>query len=315
MDDRSEALAEIVTTARRHGLTLDEIARALEGGTPGPSRETRARGVLVRVLGYLGGTFVFAGLGVFVALQWDTMSSAARIVVTLGSGLAAFVLALIASRDERYEKATTPMTLIAAALEPAGMLVTFAEFGSGGDPRLAGVVTCAAMALQFAAAFRWLRRTTPLFLTIAFGALFWWTTFDLLDVDNGMVGVAMGGSLVLAAAGVDRTMYRVITPFWYFVGAALLLFGLFDLVEGTPLEVLFLVFAAGLVYLSVTLHSRTLLGVATLGILAYTGWFTSEHFADSVGWPIALMLFGLLMIALSALAFRIDRDYVRAPSD
>jgi hypothetical protein len=194
------------------------------------------------------------------------------------------------------------------------MLVTFAEFGSGGDPRLAGVVTCATMALQFAAAFRWLRRTTPLFLTIAFGALFWWTTFDLLDVDNGMVGVAMGGSLVLAAAGVDRTMYRVITPFWYFVGAALLLFGLFDLVEGTPLEVLFLVFAAGLVYLSVTLHSRMLLGVATLGILAYTGWFTSEHFADSVGWPIALMLFGLLMIALSALAFRIDRDYVRAPA-
>ena len=59
------------------------------------------------------------------------------------------------------------------------------------------------------------------------------------------------------------------------------------------------------------LHSRTLLFVATAAILAYTGWFTSEHFADSIGWPLALIMFGLVMIGLSALAVRIDRDYVR----
>jgi hypothetical protein len=61
----------------------------------------------------------------------------------------------------------------------------------------------------------------------------------------------------------------------------------------------------------VALHSRTLLAVATLAILAYTGWFTSQHFVDSIGWPLALMAFGLLMIGLSALAVRIDRRYVR----
>jgi hypothetical protein len=60
------------------------------------------------------------------------------------------------------------------------------------------------------------------------------------------------------------------------------------------------------------LHSRTLLFVATMAILAYTGWFTGEHFADSVGWPVALIAFGMFMIGLSALAFRIDRDYVRS---
>jgi uncharacterized membrane protein YoaT (DUF817 family) len=58
-------------------------------------------------------------------------------------------------------------------------------------------------------------------------------------------------------------------------------------------------------------HSRALLAVATLAILAYTGWFTSEHFADSIGWPLALIAFGIFMIALSAAAYRIDRDYLR----
>ena len=65
------------------------------------------------------------------------------------------------------------------------------------------------------------------------------------------------------------------------------------------------------VYLSAVLHSRTLLAVSTLALLAYTGWFTSEHFADSIGWPLALIVFGIVMIGLSALAVRIDRDYVR----
>ena len=65
------------------------------------------------------------------------------------------------------------------------------------------------------------------------------------------------------------------------------------------------------VYLSALVHSRTLLFVAPGATLAYTAWFTGEHFADSVGWPIALVVFGLIMIGLSALAFRIDRDYVR----
>jgi hypothetical protein len=46
--------------------------------------------------------------------------------------------------------------------------------------------------------------------------------------------------------------------------------------------------------------------------VAYTGWFTSQHFADSIGWPLALVAFGLFMMGLSALAFRIDRDYVKA---
>jgi hypothetical protein len=117
--------------------------------------------------------------------------------------------------------------------------------------------------------------------------------------------------MLLTAVGVNRTEHRDITPMWYFFGAAAFLAGLFDLTKRTPLEIAFLGAAAGFVYLSVVVHSRTLLVVATLAILAYTGWFTGEHFADSIGWPLALIAFGIFMIGLSALAFRIDRDYVR----
>ena len=311
MDDRVRALAEIVTLARQHGLSAREIGDAL-GDAPAATTSPPGRGVLVRVLGFIGGTFVFAGVGVFVSLQWESMNSAARVVITLGSGIAAFVMAVLAARDTRYEKAATPLFLMAAALQPTGLLVLFNEFGSGGDWRWASLITCAVVGLQFTATFSALRRSTLLFMAVFFGVLFFWTAFDMLDVDEDFVALVLGTSLVLTAVGVDRTPHRVITPVWYLFGATGVLYGIFDIVEDTPFELLFLLAAAGFVYLSVALHSRTLLFVATAGILSYTAWFTGEYFAESVGWPIALIIFGLFLIGLSALALRIDRDYVRA---
>jgi hypothetical protein len=310
VDDRARALAEIVTLARQHGLSARDINDAL-GGAPSGATAARGNGILVRVLGFIGGTFVFAGVGVFVALQWESMNSAARVVITLGSGVAAFVMAVFASRDARYEKAATPLFLMAAALQPTGMLVLFDEFGSGGDWRWASLVTSGVMALQFAATFSSLRRSTLLFMTVFFAGLCFLTMFDMLDVDEDFVALVLGASLVLTAVGVDRTPHRMMTPVWYLFGAVGVLYGIFDIVESTPFELLFLLAAAGFVYLSVALHSRTLLFVATAGILSYTAWFTGEYFADSVGWPIALIIFGLFLIGLSALALRIDRDYVR----
>ena len=326
IDARTRALEDIAVLARQHQLTAAEISAAI-GAAPAlrqDSREiagqaggadnradNRARIVLVRVLGFLGGTFVFAGIGVFIGLQWGQMNSAARVVVTLGSGLVVFILAMLATREERFEKAATPLLLIAAVLEPAGMMVAFQEFGSGGDWRLAGLITAGAMAAQFGATFGRLRRSTPLFVTVVFGTLFWWTALDLLGLGDKEIALVLGGSMLLAAVGIDRTGHRDITPVWYLLGASAFLYGFFDAVEGTPFEIAFIAAAAAFVYLSVMLHTRTLLFVATIAILGYTAWFTGQHFADSVGWPLSLIVFGMFMIALSALAFRIDRDYVR----
>lgn len=314
LDPRSRALEDIVMLARQHGLSGDEIAAALGAAAPGAARDGRSRAIVVRTLGFLGGTFIFAGLGVFIAIQWPRMNSLARVVATLGSGVAAFALAILAYREERFEKAATPLLLIASALEPVGMMVAFEEFGSGGDWRVATLITAGAMTAQLGAAFQWIGRSTPLFMVLVFGSLFWVTALDLLDAGGRTIALVVGATNLLAAIGIDRTRHREITPVWHFVGAAAFLYGFFDLVERTPFELAFIAVAAAFVYASVLLHTRTLLFVATLAILAYTGWFTRQYFADSVGWPLALIVFGLFMIGLSALAFRIDRDYLRSGS-
>jgi hypothetical protein len=312
MSERLEALDQVVAIARRHGISAAEIAAALSGGQPAAAPAGhRGRGVLVRALGYLGATFVLVGIGVFVALQWENMNSLARIVVTLGSGMAAFALAIIASREERYFEAATVLLVLAALLEPTGMLVAFSELGSGGDWRLAGLVTSGAMALQFGLTPIQPLRSKTIFLTIVFTVLFFWTAFDLLEMDDGIAALVLGAGMLLAAIGLDRAGHGELSPPWYFFGPAAFLYGLFDIIESTPFELLFVAVAAGLVYLAAYLRTRALLLVSTIAILAYTGYYTSEHFADSIGWPLALIAFGIALIGLSALALRIDRVYVR----
>jgi hypothetical protein len=313
VDDRAGALAEIVRLARQHQLTADDITSAIGLDREVPSASAvRGRGAIVRVLGVLGGIFVCAGIGVFIALQWDGMSAPARVIVTLGTGLAAFVLASLARREPRFARAASPLYLAAAALEPVGMLVAFDEFGSGGDWRWASLATTGTMAVQFGLAFAVADRSTLLFLSVAFATLCSWTVLDLAGVDGTLIALTVGAGVILAAVWADRSGHRDITPPWYFLGATAFLGGLFDVVESTLFETAFVAAAAGFVYLSVVLRSRTLLVVATLALLAYTGWFTAEHFADSIGWPLALVAFGLFMIGLSAVAVRIDRTYVRA---
>jgi len=68
-------------------------------------------------------------------------------------------------------------------------------------------------------------------------------------------------------------------------------------------------FPALLIWLSTIARSRTLLGVGTCAMIGYLVWFTGEYFADSLGWPLALVIIGVLFIALSVLAVRINRRY------
>ena len=311
MSDKERALAQIIQIARTHDLSGDDIRRALHAADAGGAEQSRSS-VLTRVLAYLGGTFVFAGLGVFIAMHWESMNFAARVVITLGSGIAAFVLALVALHDERYEKAATPLFLIAAALQPTGLLVVFEEFYTGPDWQLIGLLTTGTMAAQQIVTFLKTQRTVLLFTSIVFCVSFMLVLFDWINIDYGVVSLVLGASLVLLSAGIDKTDHFVITPLWYFIGAGWLQWGIFDLVESTPIEILFLGVASGLVYLSTVVRSRTLLFTATLGMLSYIGYFSAKHFVESIGWPIALMIFGLVLIGMSAMAFRISKNYIRS---
>lgn len=308
MQDKQQALQKILEIADEHGLTAKDIEFAFEHAEP--SKSDKSASMLGRILGYLGGIFIFAGLCIFIALKWGDMNTAARIIITLGSGIALFIMAIVASSDERYQRIKTPLFLISAAIQPIGIMVALDEFFTSDNGHYAMLITSGLMFFQQFVVFWKKREISLLFISIFFALCFVSVGLDLLKMDEELNVLVVGASTILLCIGIERTPYRGVKPIWYLIGSAGFFYGFFDLIKNSPLEVLFLAVACGGVFLSTWVRSRVLLFVSTISILSYISYFTSQHFQDSLGWPLVLILLGFVFIGLSAVAIRINKRYI-----
>ena len=312
MSARDDALGEIVALVRQHGLTADEIASALDRDPH--TRVARSSGILSRVFGYLGGAFVFAGLAIYIGMRWNDLGSAGRVLLTLGPGFCAFVLALVCTTSEPFAAAALPLFLIAALVQPTGILVLMKEFSQGGDPAYGVLFMNLVMVIQQGCAF-WARRLTVLaFTTIIFATGFVTVALDLLHVGRDLMGIVIGISLGCVAWSLDRSPHRPLAGPVYFFGALLFLAAWYHVLRHTAIEVLFVGLSCGIIFLSVVARSRSLLAVGTLALIAYIGYFIGEHFANNLNAPIVLMAAGFLFIAIGAAAVRINNKYIRQPA-
>ena len=312
MSARDDALVEIVALVRQHGLTVGEIASALDRDPH--TRVARSSGILSRVFGYLGGAFVFAGLAIYIGMRWNDLGSTGRVLLTLGPGFCAFVLALVCTTHEAFAGAALPLFLIAALVQPTGILVLMNEFSQGGDPAYGVLFMNMVMVIQQGCAFWAKRRTVLAFTTIIFATGFVTVALDLLHVGRDLMGIVLGMSLGCIAWSVDRSPHRPLAGPIYFFAALLFLAAWYHVLRHTAIEVLFVGLSCAVVFLSIVARSRSLLAVGTLALIAYIGYFIGEHFENNLNAPIVLMIAGFLFIAIGAAAVRINNKYIRQPA-
>lgn len=320
MSDRAAALQDAIALIRRHGLTLDELRAAL-AAEPGkdlavervaPAREVSA--VLPRVFAYIGGVFIFIGLVTFVSMRWDSLDAFGRVLITLGSGFCLFISALCCCFDARATRAATPLFIIAAILQPTGILVALEEYGRGGDPVLGLLFMYALMFIQQGGAFVRLQRTVLAFTTLLFGLGFCTLALDKLDVPPRLLGMTLGVSLVCIGWSADRSRHEVLAPWCYTFGSLAFLVASHEWLDGSAWEGVFPGLAAGVIYLSTVARSRSLLTVGTLALCAYLGEFMWEHFQDNLNAPLVLIMLGFMLIALGVMAVKINKRFISQPA-
>ncbi|MFO0389913.1 MAG: DUF2157 domain-containing protein [Alphaproteobacteria bacterium] len=309
--NKQEAISEIIRLAKAFEICAEEISAGL---IPAADKSIKSTGsVVTRVFGYLGGIFVLAGIGTYIAMFWPSMNSFTRVLVTFASGFACYILAVIAAKDKSsHARMVAPLLLIAALLQPTGLFVAIYEwFNSGSDERYAVLFVFGVIGIQQFFTFRALKHWILLFFTIAYGMIFTGTLMDLVDIPHVYTGLALGISLLCIAYSISKTPFHRTAGLWYFIGSALFLFNLFDWVERTPLEILYLAATGFMVYLSVLVQSTALLVVGILAMLSYIGYFTAQHFVQSVGWPITLIVIGGLFFAISTGGWKIKQKYFK----
>lgn len=306
---KQEALRTIVTIARNHQLTAQDITTAL---TSEQANAQQHSGTLSRIFGYIGSILVFSGICIFIGMQWDHFGSIERISITLGLGFAIFLIALVVLSYSDTSVIATPLLLMAALLQPTGLFVLLDEYASGSDPLHGLLFISTVMWVQQGAVFRHKQRTTLAFTTVFFGFCFFVTAFELLEIDSDISWLTLGASLMLIAWALDHSKHHAISAFWYFVGSVAVLFAAFELLQDQPYEALFIGLTALIIYISTAARSRTLLFVGTVSMIGYISHFTYAHFSDTLGWPIVLIICGIILIAIGFVAMKINTRFIRA---
>jgi len=120
--------------------------------------------------------------------------------------------------------------------------------------------------------------------------------------------LVIGVCVIFAAYGLHKAgRYARLTGLGYFVGSIMAYSGLFDLVENTSIELLYLAVTAAMLYACVVLQSRALLFTTVIAMLSFIGFYTAEHFANSLGWPVTLVLMGVAFLGVGTIAIKVRR--------
>ena len=131
--------------------------------------------------------------------------------------------------------------------------------------------------------------------------------FDIYAYLTMVVGV----SYLLLAHSFQGGWNKILIPILYLFGSAGILgAGFSRIFESVSWEILYLAVLLGGLFLSAYLKSKTILALTTFFLIAYVSYITGKYFADSLGWPLSLVLLGFVFIGLGYASVSINRKYI-----
>ncbi len=324
--EKNVVLAEVTRLATEGLLDHEELLHAFDAGSRGRVSETRRRHIgITEVLYVIGGSIVLLGVVLLVAQNWDVLNTVTRVVATLGSGIAAYVVGVLFSRETRTDRAGHAFFLLSALLMPTGLAVTFRE--AGFSVGTAGMQSLMAMLLlaAYGASRLVFRRSLFTLFSVIFGTWLFYSLatwlfqnaasfYDTLRFYEYLTLLA-GVSHILLGYAFLRTSDRPLVGFLYGAGLVGFLSSALGLGGWVPnqnvfWEVVFPGLALGAVFLSVVIRSRIFLTFGSLFLMAYIVKITSEYFSGSLGWPFALVIAGLVLMGIGYGTFAVHRRYL-----
>jgi hypothetical protein len=328
--NKNQLLQELSALVESGELTESEILRAIGAEPPqaGADRSSSAKSSLASrlsaVLYFIGGGVVFLGMVFLIAQEWSHFGTGMKIFVTLGSGIAAFMVGVLFSNQQRLGAAGPAFFLISALLLPAGLFVTYDEAGVNIELLTAQIQIAGMLFGAYLAAYSVIRKNVLLTFAFIFGT---WAFFAITNymvrgapmIDDwefinyrilfsGLAYMLLGYSFT----GSDR---EALTGWLYafgvfgFLGAGFAL-GAWKPTQNVFWEAVYPGLVFGIIFLSTHLKSRILLIFGSLALGAYLTKITAEYFSDSLGWAFSLVLLGFLLMGVAFLAVRVNRRYV-----
>jgi hypothetical protein len=270
-----------------------------------------------QVLYYIGAAIVLIGIFVLVANRWDEFNFFTKLLVTLGSGIAAYIVAVVFDHSVKTKQISPAFFFLSAILIPMGLGVLFDNAGYKLDEASVQLTISLILTALFAISYYVYKKNIQLFFVIAFATWAFFALTNLIIDGNPLarewhiytyVAMIIGLSYIAIGYSFQKSARAGLTGVLYFfgilgfLGAAITLNGFW--------EVIYAGLALGVLLLSTQLKSRSMLVFGALFLMGYLVKITGKYFSDSLGWAFALVLAGLMLIGVGYFTFYLNQKYL-----
>jgi hypothetical protein len=324
--DKNEALKYIRTLAEQQIITKEELVQAYDSASNG-KHETLSKNLsIAQILYYIGGGIVFLGIAILVGQNWATLGFLTKLLATLGSGIAAYFVGLLFSRDKRTEVVGSAFYLISALVTPIGLWVVFDNAGFASTLGMQTLIS-GIMLLTYLLSLFVFRKNIIVLFSILFGTWFFFSLTSWLIEGAPIISpekfdfyhiIITGIAYMFLGHAFSKDSERApLSGFLYGFGvfgflAAALALGNWKPNQNVFWELIYPFLVFGALFLSVNIKSRAFLIWGTVFLMGYILKITAEYFSTGLGWPLALVIAGLLMIGVGYMSVSINKKYLSA---
>lgn len=275
---------------------------------------------VTNMLYVLGAAIVIIGIVFFTAQIWGDIGSFGRISVTLGLGLLITAIGSVLLKQKPEDYIGPIFHFIGGMLIPGGAIVTLSELD-------VDFVSLWPVTITFGVifAFYLLLNAIHKHAILTFFAIANGTAFIYLLVEAIVEGpyyrhedlyayltMVIGASYLLLAYAFRDGWNKKLIGALYFFGIAGFLGAAFSRVfDSVPWQMIYFLIVLGGLFLSVYMKSRIILVMSTIFLIAHVSYITREYFADSLGWPISLVILGFVFIGLGYASIAINKKYIK----
>lgn len=324
--NKEELLQELSAKISTGEISREEVVSRLNFAAPAAQQISKegakrfSHFSVTKMLYVLGAAIVIIGIVIFVAQIWDDIGSLGRIAVTLGLGLLIAAIGSTLLKQKPEDNLGAIFHFIGGMLIPGGAVVTLHELE-------VDFVSLWPVAITFGAIFAFYLLLNAIhkhpiltFFAIANGTAFMYLLVEAIvegpyyrhkDLYAYLTMVIGASYLSLAHAFREGWNKELIGALYFFGSGGFLGAAFSQVFDSTPWQSFYFFIVLGGLFLSVYMKSRSILVMSTLFLIAHVSYITSEYFADSLGWPISLVILGFVFIGLGYASVTINKKYIK----
>ncbi len=322
--NKEELLQELSIKINSGEISKDELLARVSlnttATTPAPLSKHHSNFSVTKMLYTLGAAIVVIGIIIFFYQVWDKVGSFVRILITLGLGLIITAIGSYLLKTEPEKGLGSVFHGIGGLIIPGGALVTLSELNLLNNTVWPVAITFCIIAV-FYCLLNYVHKSVGLtFFTILHGTIFIYlfvaaitdgsTYYNMGDI-YAYLTMAIGISYLFLAQAFRTGWNKNLVGILCLFGTLAFLIATFSRVFDSGLwQMFYFIILIGGFYLSIYMRSREILILSAMFLIIHLSFITGKYFADSLGWPISLVILGFIFIGLGFASISINRKYI-----